>query len=177
MEVLMATYGLYFFILVFFCSVVYTSYLDQLIPEIAITFIFLAGLYFLFSIPPWALLTKISLYGWIISLVSYFAIGILWSIFKFSKEYKLAIQKMRENFDKYNKGKNWRDYLDENCPKVSKYKTSICSWIAYWPFSIVGYLLVDLVTELVQNIYNLCSKVYENIADKIKTHYKNKYTD
>lgn len=177
MEVLLTTYGIYLFLFVVLSAFAVSSYFDCLIAEVAITTIALAVLFFFFKVDFKELLA-IPWYGYLISILSYFGLGILWSFFKFNNIYSKKIEKLKYEFDhtfKSTQEAGWSAYVDEKAPKVSNFKQSISSWVLYWPFSVIVYLGADLLVDLANKIYDICSEFYERIAARVIQRYKNKY--
>lgn len=56
---------------------------------------------------------------------------------------------------------------DKATVKVSRYKGRIVAWMAYWPFSMIGWVLGDLLSDLFEVIYRAVSNAYQRLADHI----------
>lgn len=134
--------------------------------------------------------------GWLYyGIPGYFLIGFGWSLFRWvtfllDRRTKVREQKERfcesKGFNKHIaltqkavdsklldqetlndwKGSVWpRDLLSK--PKARNYKYKIVGWLAYWPFSLVWYVVDDLVRKIANTIYNLVQGLYQSISNKI----------
>lgn len=117
------------------------------------------------------------LLGWAMLVGAYLPIGVLWSLFKFYVTYKERIRELGAGKSTFKPGvvdPTWNDYVDREAPKASEMKAAIISWIAYWPISILIYVLADLLSDLLQSIYEYFSGVYERMGARIRDSIKDK---
>lgn len=111
-------------------------------------------------------------------LVLYFPVGVLWS-------FKMWADKIKKSRDEYEEIKirwgkkdalgkktwqgGWESYLRSRnfeIPELDRYKGDIVCWIAYWPWSVVVYLLKDVVREFCEWAITHLRMVYERIAER-----------
>lgn len=55
-------------------------------------------------------------------------------------------------------------------PTAAAYKSDIVRWMTYWPFSIVGTMLHDVVAEIWNHLYLFMNKRYNAIANRLYGH-------
>lgn len=84
---------------------------------------------------------------------AYFLIGLMWSFFKWflhvKKEQSMGATK-------------------ESCSIQPKYYTdTIVTWMAYWPFSVILFILHDALSRFYKWIYSKVSGVYEKITSSV----------
>ena len=61
--------------------------------------------------------------------------------------------------------KSERPFCDEReLPKVSTHQEKIISWIVHWPWSVLGYLLTDILRDLASWFVELTKGVYNSIT-------------
>lgn len=97
--------------------------------------------------------------------------GIKFDHFEFQKNYNEISEKLK------NEGKlkeiTLDDFLksDANPLNIGKYKWRFIGKMAYWPFSIISFLLKDFLVEIFNRIYdslgNLYNRISENVIQKI----------
>jgi hypothetical protein len=69
------------------------------------------------------------------------------------------------------RGTNWADITKMSellklvAPQASTNKGSIVIWIAYWPISVIWFIVADLVTELAEAIYRAVSGHFQRMSD------------
>ena len=51
--------------------------------------------------------------------------------------------------------------------KAGDHKMIIISWMALWPFSMLGTLIADFLIHLWESIYKVLSSLYQRISDKV----------
>lgn len=120
----------------------------------------------------------------------YFAIGTGWGVVKWA----LFVQKQ---IDRYNEikanvlrkmgikeinpeaAKKIRETVNsqysqplDTSPDVGRYKSDLLRWMTYWPFSIVGTLLHDIVKRIFNFIYARMSNLLQSIADSMTKNVK-----
>ena len=124
-----------------------------------------------------------------ILVLSYFAIGVVWSIVKwyffvhnkmvkyntfkadFLKDQKadamtpeLAAKFMDHLSNRYD-ARN--DGITGAAPLASEHKASLTRWGTYWPFSIIGTLLNDVVRRTWEYIYEMLQTTYQRMSEAI----------
>jgi hypothetical protein len=128
---------------------------------------------------PWAVL------GWI---GVYYACGVVWGILKWTSFVHKKVGAYNEYKAKFladNKATaltpelaaKLADRLDNPrydskdvtaiAPTASEHKSDILRWMTYWPFSIVGTLLSDIVLKLWNHIYTFLATTYDRIAARL----------
>jgi hypothetical protein len=158
-----------------------------------ITFIAsLAGLNFLYKLPIIATI-KLNPGKTAVLVLSYFAAGVVWSIVKWAlylhnklaayNDYKakfladnkaevltgeLAV-KLQEKLDSL-----YNNSISAKAPEAREHKGDLTRWATYWPFSIAGTLLNDVVRKAWDHIYNLLQGTYQAISKAI---FKNATAD
>jgi len=107
-----------------------------------------------------------SVVGWVI-------LGVLWSFFKWyvflkdNKEYQdTYYAKHREFREETYKGKEIPPRVYD-IPQAVNNKERIITWMMYWPFSIIGFLLSNPLQRFFKWIYNQISGVYERITKSV----------
>jgi len=124
---------------------------------------------------------------------SYFALGIGWSIFKwylflhkqtrryedfkaqFMLEYKIttltpeSAAKLMEAVAKMNqyKSKGDRDYILTQTPLFRNHAGDLTRWATYWPFSMIGFALNDIVRKAWRHIIEMLQTTYQRIANHV----------
>ena len=68
----------------------------------------------------------------------------------------------------------WIRYLEQNhlsdyidAPKVFKHKSKIINWIAYWPPSLLWFMINDPITAIIKSIYYSMVKGLQKTSDKV----------
>jgi hypothetical protein len=105
--------------------------------------------------------------------VLYFPVGLLWSIFKWVLYLKDEIKRETGYYNRSDKkGKlgvpiSLSYYLKAELPTVKNSKEKLVYWITYWPFSVIDFLLSDLIIRIGNLIYDLSGKMYDKIRDSL----------
>jgi hypothetical protein len=121
--------------------------------------------------------------------LSYFAIGIVWSIVKwyfFVHNKMVKYNDFKAEFLKTNKADamtpelaaSFMDHLknrydarnegiDGTAPLASEHKAALTRWGTYWPFSIVGTMLNDVVRRAWEYIYEMLQTTYQRMSEAI----------
>lgn len=122
-------------------------------------------------------------------ILSYFAIGIVWSIVKwyfFVHNKMVKYNNFKAKFLADNKAEsltgelavkfmNWlannyearAEGIDGTAPTASEHKAALTRWGTYWPFSIVGTLLNDVVRRTWEYIYEMLQTTYQRMSEAI----------
>jgi hypothetical protein len=122
-------------------------------------------------------------------ILSYFAIGVVWSIVKwyfFVHNKMVKYNNYKAEFLKDNKateltpelaakfmeslGNRYdarNDGITGKAPAASEHKASLTRWGTYWPFSIVGTLLNDVVRRTWEYIYEMLQTTYQRMSEAI----------
>ena len=87
-------------------------------------------------------------------ILAYMVIGLLWSFLRFDR----YGQHVRDNFDKKGDRAYWL--------RLDKNTGAIANWILIWPFSIMRWLLEDIIHMVEKLITVYFRGVYTRIADK-----------
>jgi predicted membrane protein len=96
-------------------------------------------------------------------LVGWFVIGIIWSLFRWTRYVRYRYKKFLKDKEDYpSTVKDSNSYK----PKVSTNKQRLSTWIVYWPFSAVNYvsglMLYDLTTYIVSKMTVVYNKITDN---------------
>lgn len=60
----------------------------------------------------------------------------------------------------------WPDMLKCIVPRVTEHKAQVIMWLACWPMSVIKWLLADMVTDLVNLIFNSLRRLFQGVADR-----------
>lgn len=126
----------------------------------------------------------------------YLPLGLFWSI----KMWYGKVSKMRDRYDEakvsflqdngYAEGwvikeedkKEWLRKLyalDIEIPRADENKGDIIRWMAYWPWSVLNYLLWDLLVEIYERLFKLLKTMFQKISDNkfrdVKDDFKNEF--
>jgi hypothetical protein len=59
----------------------------------------------------------------------------------------------------------WQEYYGhQGMPSVNSHKDTILSWIILWPFSIMGYFLSDIISDLCDGFFRITRSFYHGIT-------------
>jgi hypothetical protein len=125
-------------------------------------------------------------------IASYFAIGIGWSFVKWVlflhkenfkyRDFKTQFlakknaaeltpelaASLMEDLDSHNKYEAYRDHrISATPPQFLDHKGKLTRWATYWPFSIIGTLLNDVVRKSWTYIINLLQGTYQRVSNHI----------
>jgi hypothetical protein len=87
-----------------------------------------------------------------------------------SAQYKEALEKMQGELTA---GKipdelleNWHGDGDTRKVSVFRHKERILSWIAFWPWSLLTYLFLDLLREVWEQVFKRMVRLYQAVVDR-----------
>jgi hypothetical protein len=60
-----------------------------------------------------------------------------------------------------------QDAIKNIRPLASRHKSSIMFWIGYWPFSVIWFLISDLVREFAEFVYNKIAGTFQRLSDRM----------
>jgi len=124
-------------------------------------------------------------------IASYFAIGAGWSLFKwyvFLTKARIKYESAKADFLEEYSAKEltgelaakFMDLLASNHsysdddhaisatpPEARKHKSNLTRWATYWPFSMVGFALNDVVRKAWNYIYDLLQSTYQRISNHV----------
>lgn len=114
-----------------------------------------------------------NLVNFIMFTVLYLGLGLVWSLFKWfrflrkkRKEYDEAVieweGRVKENKHTISKV----PYITDYRPYAKDNKEQISSWIVFWPFSGIRYIVGNLLTDFVSWFVSLWSKLFDNMGDR-----------
>jgi len=95
--------------------------------------------------------------------VSYFVVGLFWSIFKW---YRYCVKKREEYQDRLAQG-TFKVSVKDYIPEFRKSKGYIVLWITHWPFSLFWAILSDLLKEIGSIIAEQFKSVFSRITDRV----------
>jgi hypothetical protein len=104
---------------------------------------------------------SVSIGAAILGVVYYSVAGAVWSIFNYAR----IVRKRMKSDKELRIVKSLRFY------QKLIHKNRIVRWIAYWPFSIVNYLIADFIVAIFRHIADWLQNTYKNIT----THFYKKF--
>lgn len=158
------------------------------------TFALLVGAFLINWIAKGGLLTTLTAHPWVAVkyVVFYFLIGCGWGMVKWffflhkrlSKYNEYRQKFLRENqateltpalakkflkwladVQLYNYNQNAK--ITAEAPLAKDHKGDIIRWMSYWPFSMIGTLLNDVVRKAWKHIYNFMAKAYDAVSSYV----------
>ena len=72
-----------------------------------------------------------------------------------------AMRRVRDNLSN-----RFEEFHPEGGPMVSNHKADLTRWMAWWPFTIIGSLLDDILRRFFTAIYNAMSNMWQGIANR-----------
>lgn len=93
--------------------------------------------------------------------ISYFFIGIIWSIVK----WYFYLQGWKMYYFKKESKKN--GISSGNIPKGSENKNRIITWISYWPFSMLWTIINEPARKISMYIYSKIEGIYDKMAKSV----------
>ena len=108
--------------------------------------------YFLFNL-------QLATLGWIT--LAYIPIGLGWSIWRWRKHCKTAVEDHNSSKIEY-----WGGGSIQSRINPSKNIGKIVNWVFIWPFSLLETFISDLIDAVEDFIKNYLIKIYENISSK-----------
>lgn len=113
-------------------------------------------------------------------LLLYFVIGLVWSLFKWRKlvvEFKETYLQAKKDILGSLESTDDEVVLDKIKSRLGYYNTvsiedqnnkkKITNWIAFWPVSVLVYLLADLFVEIADKIYRSVKFVFNKITQVV----------
>lgn len=97
---------------------------------------------------------EFSVWSFLAFLAVYVGLGVAWAFFKWTK---LIIFRAKNNYDQ---------------PRVERHKAVLTLWIAYWPLSIVGYIIVDLLHDFWEGVLSSIKSTFNGWSDKLYAKHK-----
>lgn len=96
----------------------------------------------------------------------YVAIGIFWSFFKWGQFAKRSFKKYQEDLAYHMKHSpsSTPPIQEDYRPYASKNKAQLTSWILWWPFSILRYILGNLVRDFFNLLITKLGGAYDRIT-------------
>ena len=114
-----------------------------------LTILFLGGIWF-FHQNPFTWIWNNPDKAFYCSLV-YLALGFFYSLMKYKNFLKK--EKLKSSFDP-------RDHTPE------KHKGDIIGWMFWWPFSLIGYLIIDFLAEIADKAFEVVKSAFDRIYNK-----------
>lgn len=103
--------------------------------------------------------------GLVLEFVSYWLLaGAFWSIVRW---YLFLLKVRARTRASASQSKQQTPLTRPRDSYASENKSRITGWIAYWPFSIVGYFLGDFLTNVFKNVYRVLSSLYEKMGNAV----------
>ncbi len=114
--------------------------------------------------------------------LGYLFVGAVWAIFKwwlYAKDRYRQYLSERAAFFKRHKVSEWTPSLNDEWkasnrysglgdpPLAADHKEKIVTWLAYWPFSMLGFLIRDWIKRLFTEIYERLSGLLDSISRSV----------
>jgi hypothetical protein len=125
--------------------------------------------------------------------LGYIGVGVIWAVIKwyfFLSKSRQYLLKHRENLvrGQYASGLKYANYdsFDAKAtvaervtlqdllrrhssykPSAASHKSDITFWMTYWPFSFVGSLITDFITNIFEQVYLRIAKAFQSMSDKM----------
>ena len=87
------------------------------------------------------------------SVLTYTVLGVIWAFFKWTR---IIIQKAKAGQSK---------------PDAGYYKSRIISWIAFFPLSILLWIVVDLISDFWNGVFEVIKGAFNGWSDKLYNKY------
>lgn len=101
----------------------------------------------------------------VVGITFYFVAGVIWSFVKWYFFNLDAAENFRERLANARKIEGYRP--EDFRPKASDNKRRIIAWIGYWPFSLLRFLLGDVVKRIATKIYQMLAKQYDAVSRRM----------
>jgi hypothetical protein len=110
----------------------------------------------------------------LVVILSYFAIGALYSVIRWWRYCANKIEDIKEMFGEIRDGDyaSHMSYMVNITLKVSNNKSLIFLWIGYWPISSIWLILNDPITKIVKWIFHQLRSIYESISEAVTSEAK-----
>jgi hypothetical protein len=156
----------YWFLCILVCVILWNVHLDNdgwaIIWLAALT----AAAYFAFTVS-WQTIA--------IAAAVYIPIGLIWSIYRWKRHCKTALEDYQDSKERIQSGKennSWDNKLErrqEDAKKLmnpAKNIDRIASWVIVWPFSLIDNIIGDLIDMVRDIIKKYLIRIYDTIAGK-----------
>lgn len=112
-------------------------------------------------------------------LLVYLVAGVVWSFIKWYFYLHERLKEFNESQAEFLKGneatemtpalaaKFTNSYIYKNIPVAKEHKADLTRWATYWPFSLIGSLLNDVVRKTWVYIFDLLQSTYQRMADSM----------
>jgi len=103
----------------------------------------------------------------------YIIAGIIWSLFKWFQYVLFLKREYQENIKNFTEeslknSSRERDIIKKiPNPNALNNKGTLFTWIFYWPFSVIGYILNEPLKKIFNFIINNIKGLYQKITDKV----------
>jgi len=105
----------------------------------------------------WTFWGQVSIAGAILFAAYYLVVGSVWSVLNYARTIKAEIKDAKAS------GYTTKDMPLSHFQKAIK-KNRIVRWIAYWPFSIVNYVIGDFLANVFERIIGMLGNTYSRIT-------------
>jgi len=93
--------------------------------------------------------------------LAYVAFGVLFSLFRWDR----YCAKWRREYDE-TEYENGKTRLRKELPRAKTSKSRIITWMMFWPWSLVWWVIRDFVKEIFIVLYEKLGKVFDRIAHR-----------
>jgi hypothetical protein len=156
--------------IVLFTTLIWSAWIDTVWLALVGLVIFGIGSYFTGTVT-WELVSSVGPFTYVLLPILSLSIGTCWSFWKWRRHMRSEhVQKrLRDRKDQHDRKYREIAFRDSSLfpdeAKASKQVSRIISWIMLWPFSMLVYLLEDVLTDLGRWIYNRFAVVYVRITE------------
>ena len=100
-----------------------------------------------------------------VGVAAYLAAGCLWLLFKWRQYSKFKYAKYLKEVERYKRDKYQSGPSMENfIPRIKEHVASINSWILFWPFSVVRYVVNNLLSDFLEMLRNKLTDALNSVA-------------
>jgi hypothetical protein len=91
---------------------------------------------------------------------------------EYRSKWQTYLNSHHDSWERVTRYYDWRkpytiEKLDDIIPKSRDYRRPIICWMAYWPLSLVFFLLHDFISGLFERLYQILSNVYGMISTAV----------
>ena len=102
----------------------------------------------------------LSVIQWTLVSLGYAFLGLTWSFIEWRSH-------VRRIFNRLDISKYSKDEVLDKLPRVEENKERISSWIIYWPFCFMRWILEDAITWITKGMIRAFSGIYKKITNSV----------
>lgn len=111
-------------------------------------------------------LTGLKTPGFLPGVLVYLVVGVGWSFFRWARYVRYVL---KEAYHSATYKDRFLDEIQSHTPEAKDNIDKLTTWIFWWPFSVIRYLLVDLLSNVTKAIVKKVGFVYDSISKSITT--------